>query len=60
MVQLKLAGVESTLPAVSVARTSNVRVPTLRLLYGFGEEHEQNEPPSSQHSNVEPVSEPLK
>ena len=45
--QLRLAGVESVLPAASVAFTSKVWVPLARLLRPSGEVHAAKAPPSS-------------
>src|SRR5688572_13548505 len=50
------AGVGSTFPVLSIARTSNVRMPTGTFEYDFGEEHSSNwsfgGARSSLHSNV--------
>ena len=50
---LSLAGVGSTLPAASIARTSNVCLPFLRRLSFFGEEQGFHRFLSSLHSKVE-------
>ena len=50
------AGVGSTLPARSVARTSNVCAPSASDAMLSGVEHEAHAPPSTRHSNVEPAS----
>jgi hypothetical protein len=49
------AGVASTLPAGSIARTRNVWEPLVRPLYGFGLVHAEYPPVSSSHWNVEPA-----
>src|ERR671914_1365927 len=54
--QLYSAGVGSTLPAASVARTRSWCTPTDRPVSCSGETHELYDPPSSEHWNVEPVS----
>src|SRR5207249_2064877 len=54
-VHVKLAGVGSTLPAASMARTVNVRAPAARPPTVSGEVHGAKAPPSSAHSN-EPAS----
>jgi hypothetical protein len=56
IVQVCVAGEASTLPAPSVARTSNVCEPTPRPLYAFGDAHDAHAPPSMRHSNVDPDS----
>ena len=50
------AGEASTLPAASVARTSNACAPWTRPAYAFGLVQALQPPPSSRHSNVEPDS----
>jgi hypothetical protein len=55
-VQVKVAGVASTLPAGSVARTLNVCEPLASPAYGFGLVQVVNPPLSSSHSKVEPGS----
>src|SRR5438093_1098564 len=52
MLQLKLAGLGSTLPAASLARTSKVCGPAPRLVYVFGLAHALNPPPSIWHSKL--------
>ena len=49
------AGVASTLPPGSVARTSNVWAPSASEAVVSGVEHEPQAPPSTRHSNVEPA-----
>jgi hypothetical protein len=56
IVQAWEAGVASTFPAPSVARTWNVCVPRARAEYVFGLVHAANAAASSLHSNVEPLS----
>ena len=51
-VQLWLAGVASTLPAVSVACTWNVCTPADKTVYVVGEVQALNEPPSSLQAKV--------
>ena len=51
-VQLKLAGVASTLPSASIALTRKVCPPTLRPLYSIGVSHSANAAPSREHSKV--------
>src|SRR5687768_10886293 len=51
--QLRLAGVRSTLPAASMARTRSWCTPTDRSVYWTGELHELKATPSREHSNVE-------
>ena len=58
-VQVSLAGVESVLPAGSVARMSNVWLPAPSAPSVFGLEHDAQPPPSMRHSKVEPASEEL-
>jgi hypothetical protein len=55
-VQAYSAGVRSTFPAASLARTSSTCRPGARLDSWWGEEHETNVGPSSAHSYVTPVS----
>ena len=55
-VKLREAGVASTFPARSVARTSNVCAPSASDPVVSGVEHEPHAPPSTRHSNVEPAS----
>ena len=55
-VKLRDAGVASTLPAGSVARTSNVWAPSASDAVVSGVAHEPQAPPSTRHSNVEPAS----
>ncbi len=50
------AGVGSTFPAVSVARTSKVCAPSVSDAVVSGVVHELQAPPSTRHSNVEPAS----
>src|SRR5829696_2616462 len=57
IVQVREAGVGSTLPAVSIARTSKVWVATLRLLSARGDWQPAHCPESIRHSNVAPASE---
>src|SRR5918992_3377409 len=52
ILQLRLAGVRSTLPAASLARTRNWCTPTARLAYWAGEAQVLNAAPSSEHSNL--------
>ena len=54
-VKLRDAGVASTLPAVSVARTSNVCAPSASDAVVCGELQEAHAPASTRHSNVEPA-----
>ena len=54
-VKLRDAGVGSTLPAGSVARTSKVCAPSASDAVVSGVEHEPHAPPSTRHSNVEPA-----
>jgi len=56
-VQVRLAGVESVLPAESVALTSKVWLPFERPVYSLGEVQAPQEPLSSLHSKLEPLSE---
>jgi hypothetical protein len=60
IVQVKLAGDASVLPAGSVARTSNVCVPSLSAAVVCGLVQELQLPPSMRHSKLEPLSEELK
>jgi hypothetical protein len=48
-VQVALAGIESALPAASVAFTEKVCEPAARPLYAFGEMQAVHEPESSEH-----------
>ena len=54
-VKLRDAGVGSTLPTRSVARTSKVWAPSASDEVVSGVEHEPHAPPSTRHSNVEPT-----
>jgi hypothetical protein len=56
IVQVKVAGVASVLPAASVARTSKVRAPSARSVNEWGLEQALQAPPSRRHSKVEPPS----
>src|SRR4249919_4196591 len=60
IVQVKLAGDASVLPAASVARTWKVCEPWLSPVWLLGELQADQPPPSSWHSKVEPPSEELK
>src|SRR3954463_5960004 len=51
-VHVRDAGDASTLPAASVARTSNVCAPTASPLTSRGDVHAPHTPPSRRHSNV--------
>ena len=51
-----MAGVGSTLPAASVARTAKLWVPAARALYVVGDVHEVKAAPSRLHENVDPTS----
>jgi len=53
----RMAGVRSTLPARSIARTLNRCAPLPRPEYAFGELQAANEAPSSLHWKWEPASE---
>ena len=55
-VQACVAGVASTLPAASSARTSNVCAASVSPVYDAGLEQSANAPPSSRHSNPGPAS----
>ena len=55
-VQERVAGVASTLPAASFARTEKVWEPFARLEYAFGDVHAAHAPASSLHSNDDPAS----
>jgi hypothetical protein len=57
---VKLAGVGSVFPALSVARTWKVWEPGNSPVYEAGLEQAVKPPPSSSHSKVEPPSEELK
>jgi hypothetical protein len=54
--QERLAGVESTFPARSIARTRNVCNPLASRRYVRGERHDLQRRASSRHRNVEPAS----
>jgi hypothetical protein len=54
--QLRNAGVESTLPLASIARTRSWCTPTDTSFSVSGETHKLNDPPSTEHWNVEPAS----
>src|ERR671934_2817108 len=54
--QVYEAGVPSELPAASVARTSNVWLPSASAAVVCGLEHGAQLPASTRHSNVEPLS----
>ena len=54
-VKLRDAGVASTLPAGSVARTSNVWAPSASEAVVWAELQEPQAPASTRHSNVEPA-----
>jgi hypothetical protein len=56
IVQVRLAGEASVLPAASVALTWNVCPPVDKLEYAFGELQVLKLPPSRAHSNVDPSS----
>ena len=56
-VHARVAGVPSTLPATSTARTANVCVPFARPPYVAGLAHERQTPPSSEHSKPAPACE---
>src|SRR5688572_23556409 len=64
MVHVKLAGVRSTLPASSMARTSKVCEPTVKSANPNGERHSMRSPvwgsviqtPSKAHSKMTPAS----
>src|ERR671914_1206137 len=55
-VQKWLAGLASTLPLASVARTRKLCAPGWRNVYSFGDVHATYAAPSSEHSNLEPCS----
>ena len=57
---VQVAGLASTFPAGSVARTSKACVPSASAASVSGLAHACQPPPSSRHSNVEPVSFELK
>ena len=57
IVNVRDAGVGSTLPAASRARTSNVWVPSASAPTLCGDEHAANAAAPSRHSNVAPASE---
>ena len=52
----QLAGLASVLPAMSVARTSTVRWPSVRPVNVLGLVQALQPPPSTRHSKVEPAS----
>jgi hypothetical protein len=54
--QLWLAGLRSTLPAASLARTRSWCTPTASPVYSGGDGQVPKVPPSREHSKVEPVS----
>ena len=54
-VKLREAGVASTFPTGSVARTSKVCAPSASEAVVMGVEHEAHAPASTRHSNVEPA-----
>ena len=54
-VKLRDAGVASTFPAGSVARTSNVCAPSASGAVVWAELQAAQAPPSTRHSNVEPT-----
>jgi hypothetical protein len=54
-VKLREAGVASTFPAGSVARTSNVCAPSASAAVVWAEVQEAHAPASTRHSNVEPA-----
>ena len=56
IVQVRLAGESSTLPAMSVARTSKRCSPSPRPNTVRGDAHAANAEPSSEHANVDPGS----
>ncbi len=55
-VNVREAGVASTLPAASLARTENVCSPSARFVYACGDVHAANAALSRRHSNVAPGS----
>src|SRR5918992_1006971 len=55
-VHVWLAGVWSTLPAASLARTRKLCTPADRSVSWTGELHELNDSPSTAHSKLEPAS----
>src|SRR5215203_5639177 len=57
MVHLRLAGLWSVLPALSVALTLKVCSPLASLLYDVGEVQYSQALPSRLHSKLEPLSE---
>src|SRR5688572_30734259 len=59
-VQDAVAGVASTLPGASLARTANVWAPSGRSLYARGEVHAAKAAPSRLHSKLDPVSDEVK
>jgi hypothetical protein len=58
--QVSLAGVGSTLPSASVARTEKLCDPKLKPEYAFGDPHERHLEASSLHWKVEPDSVAMK
>src|SRR5438552_279875 len=56
IVHVRDAGVASTFPAASRARTSNVWLATARPEYACGDVHALHAAPSNRHSNAAPVS----
>ena len=59
-INVRLAGVISVLPTISIARTSNVCEPLLSPVYIFGEVQLTQDHPSIRHSKVDPDSVALK
>ena len=55
-VQVVVAGVASTLPLASVARTANVRRPSARPVSASGDPHGRYAPASRRHSKLAPAS----
>src|SRR5947209_13179184 len=55
-VHAAVAGVASTLPAASVARTEKLWLPSASVPVMYGDEQLDHEPPSSLHSSVAPLS----
>ena len=53
---VRLSGVGSVFPATSIARTSKVWEPSASEAVVFGEVHDDQTPPSTRHSKVEPAS----
>src|SRR5918999_5918419 len=56
IVQVRIAGVSSALPAASIARTSRRCSPLPRPSRWWGEEHVANGAPSSEQANIDPGS----